>query len=81
MLFYICGLVATFVFHLLVGWENIYAPPLSTLVGMFLMIIGLLWAILNLSSLYNVACRSQTLGELTVHLAMFSLLAATIKLI
>jgi hypothetical protein len=67
VLFYSLGLAVTVVFHLLVGWENQYAPPLSMVVATLFLVIGMLWAVLNITSLCLLNVRSKTIGELVVH--------------
>jgi hypothetical protein len=68
LLFYSLGSVATTIFHFVVGWENAYAPPGSAVLFVFLFVIGILWAVLNLTSLLDARGRIQSLGELTVHI-------------
>lgn len=77
-LYYLTGIIAAVVFHLIVGWENMYAPPPSTLVVVFLMVIGILWATLNFTSLFSMQGRPQTLGELTVHVTVFIIVVALV---
>jgi hypothetical protein len=67
IIYYLAGSMLICILHLLVGWDYKYAPPLSFVFLVFLLIIGLLWAVLNITSLPDSRTRPQTLGELTVH--------------
>jgi hypothetical protein len=71
-LFYIIGTVMTLIFHVIVGWENAYAPPISVVALMFLFIVGMLWAALDLTCLLDARSRPQSLGELTIHAIVLS---------
>jgi hypothetical protein len=63
LLFYIIGIMV-------VGWNNTYAPLLSVIVLIFLFIVGMLWAVLNLASLLDPRGQLQSMGELTVHIVV-----------
>jgi hypothetical protein len=80
LLYYFTGILATLVFHFIVGRENVYAPPLSVIVLLLLFVIGMLWAVLNLTSLVSQESRPQTLGELTIHIVVFAISALLIMI-
>jgi hypothetical protein len=42
-------------------------------ITIFVIVVGLLWATLNVTDLANPKCRTQTIGELAVHLFVFTL--------
>ena len=69
--FYGVGLIAVVAFHLLVGWKNQYAPPMSVVVLAGLLICGLPWMALNLVSLIWPCARKKALGELTIHAVVY----------
>jgi hypothetical protein len=71
LLFYIIGIMV-------VGWNSTYAPPLSVIVMIFLFIVGMLWAMLNLASLLDPRGQLQSLGELTVHVIVLLISASVI---
>jgi hypothetical protein len=66
-LFYVCGVLITCLFHFAIGWENKYAPPPAILIATAIVLIGVLWATLNLTSLAAIKTRAKVLGELSVH--------------
>jgi hypothetical protein len=66
-LFYYAGLITTAIFHLIVGWPNRYAPPLSILVAISFLLIGILWSALNLTDIRHLRLRLESVGALIVH--------------
>jgi hypothetical protein len=65
--FYSVSFMAIVIFHLIIGWHYVYAPPLSLILINVLLLVGLFWTLLNLIALFRGTTRSFALGELTVH--------------
>ena len=78
LLYYAIGMAVVLIFHLIVGWNYTYAPPLSALLFALLLICGLPWVMLNLTGLVKSSSRQQMLGELTIHFIFY---CASISLI
>ena len=65
--FYSVCFMTIAIFHLIIGWHYLYAPPLSLILIDALLLVGLVWTLLNLIALFRCTTRSFALGELTVH--------------
>jgi hypothetical protein len=70
--FYLSGIFVALAFHLLTGWENKYAPPMSVIVLALLLVCGLPWMTLNMLALVRKTCSAKTLGELTAHFVIYA---------
>jgi hypothetical protein len=69
--YYLLGVIATLIFHIVTGWESKVMMPKSTMLLILVIMIGLPWAILNVMGLGCPVKRSQNSGELTVHSVVF----------
>jgi hypothetical protein len=71
--YYGVGFGLTFICQCFVRQECTYLPPAGLVITIFVIVIGLLWATLNVTDLVNPKCKTQTIGELMVHLFAFTL--------
>jgi hypothetical protein len=71
--YYGAGFGLTFIFQCFVRQECAYLPPAGLTITIFVIAVGLLWATLNATDLIKRKSRTQTIGELTVHLFTFTL--------
>jgi asparagine N-glycosylation enzyme membrane subunit Stt3 len=81
ILYYLVGLLVSFVAHQVFGWSYFYIPPKSFLIILIVLIVGLPWAIINLTSLLNHAERPRAFGELLVHSIVFSIFIILLQLL
>jgi hypothetical protein len=71
--YYSIGGILTLGFSILTGWKASYLPPVSVAVIICVLMVGLLWATLNITDLPNPQSRLQTIGELTAHVLAIGL--------
>jgi hypothetical protein len=79
-IYYVIGAAMILIFHFITGSENKYAPPFSIILLAILLVCGLPWLALNLLSIFKSSSRLQNLGEMTIHLIMYSISIALIAL-
>lgn len=65
--FYVGALILATIIHLTVGWDYIYAPPMSVMILIGAVLIGTVRVLLDLLDLSNVEKRRERLGKITVH--------------
>lgn len=78
LIYYATGISVTVIAHLIAGWENKVLMPPSFVCIIFLSMISLPWACLNITDLNCSRKRPQSLGELFMHLLFFCFLAGFI---
>jgi hypothetical protein len=66
-LFYVLSIAAAVVVHAMLGWENKSFIPKSAIVMIFVCLIALPWALLNVSNLIYPVKRFRNAGELIAH--------------
>jgi hypothetical protein len=79
ILFYALGIAVTMAVHIMIGWENKSLFPKSAIVIIFVVLVAIPWALLNISNLICPIKRFRNVGELMAHLIFFATVAVILR--
>jgi hypothetical protein len=71
---YLIGTILTIIVHKITGWDYPHAPPVSFLVILLFIIIGLIRLLINAFNISENRNKSKNKGEIIIHLIIFGLI-------
>jgi hypothetical protein len=77
--YYLITLMITLGWHAWAGWKYTFLPPPGISPVIISVVIGLLWAALNLTDFAGRACKFKTAGELAAHGIAFALVILSVR--
>jgi hypothetical protein len=80
ILFYTLSIAATIAVHIFIGWENRSLFPKSAIVMIFVVLVAIPWALLNISNLGCPIKRFRNAGELIAHVIFLAMVAVSLRL-
>ena len=80
ILFYAFSVGIMAAVHVVIGWENKALLPKSAIVMIFVALVAIPWALLNISNLICPVRRFRNAGELIVHAIFLGVLSMFLKM-
>ena len=79
ILFYALSITITIAVHVVIGWQNKVFLPKSAIVIIFVALVAIPWALLNISNLICPIKRFRNAGELIAHIIFLGIISVLLK--